>query len=182
MKSRSDDLAQLEPWKLMDKLRKAGVVRAILHDTPDMSAREIGRMVGATRNSVIGLCNRQGINLGGNRTVDAAIPPSQRKKIARERQRQQAAITYKSATKASPWRAREEAAALMAETPETAKPLLDLSRHDCRMPVYMGRGRSMRADDLFCGAPVEPGKSWCSACAGRVFVRPDPINSGQNAK
>jgi GcrA cell cycle regulator len=139
------------PWTMEDDLLLSKLWKE------DHTATEIGRLMGRTKNSVIGRARRIGVSSGdGNRKVKMI------QKIALERHAKkrtvESAITY-----IKPPRPRPKKTPRVEEF-EYAKPLLDRVPGECAYPVKIGE------DWYSCCAPVRRG-SYCDWHAKIMYVQ-----------
>lgn len=136
------------------------------------SARQIGEILGVTRNVVIGLVHRNGIKREG-RTLTEAMIEQRRAAGSRggvataEKRKEQPRKPEKPVVvpKAQPftpieatdfWRGDFSAQSL---SPDGPKPLMDLNWDDCRFPL----GKFNQSPTGFCGATTKFGSSYCAA-------------------
>lgn len=136
------------------------------------SARQIGEILGVTRNVVIGLVHRNGIKREGRTLTEAMIEQrraagSRGGVVTAEKRKEQPRKPEKPVIvpKAQPftpieatdfWRGSYTAESL---SPDGPKQLMDLGFDDCRFPL----GKFNQSPTGFCAAPKKYGSSFCAA-------------------
>ena len=136
------------------------------------SARQIGEMLGVTRNVVIGLVHRNAIKREGNPITEAMIEQrraagSRGGVATAEKRKEQPRKPEKPVVvpKKQPftpieatdfWRGSYTAESL---SPDGPKSLMDLTWSDCRFPL----GKFNQSPTGFCGATKKFGSSFCAA-------------------
>lgn len=143
------------------------------------SAGQIGKVIGRTRNSVIGRINRMGLTrkptgkhggtvTKGHKPKSNPLRKSRAKDITIKQQSRLQSLLREQA-RISKQREEAKVSSIVCEPVEGGVELLDLRPNQCRWAL---------GDDLapppfkFCGAQTVAGKSWCSAHLARAF-QPD---------
>lgn len=178
----------------IDELKALAAIR------PPMSAAEIAKKLGVSRNAVIGQCGRRQIALGGL----SGRPPSQvvasrmarikklaeqglaQFQIAKELGVSEKAVYYArlklGVTVVKGWRVAalsRNRTALPPPTPvedstiplEQRKTLLELTPTCCRWPIGDPQSGFWTGDLFFCGAAAERGRPYCAAHFWRSIAR-----------
>lgn len=136
------------------------------------SARQIGEMLGVTRNVIIGLVHRNGIKREGNPVTEAMIEQRRAagsrggvataEKLKEQPRKPEKPVVVPKAQPFTPieatdfWRGSFSAQSL---SPKGPKRLMDLEWYDCRFPL----GKFNEPPTGFCAAPRENGSSFCAA-------------------
>lgn len=135
------------------------------------TSSQIAKALGRTRNSVIGKCRRNSIQLKG--PVPFAFrdlgTPAERKppQIEPAKPKRQKAPQRRRAVLLDP--IQTTAAVLPPLQALAGVPFFDLPPNGCRFGLW-GNDRPDFRDKRFCGAPKLPGRPWCQDHALRVYA------------
>jgi hypothetical protein len=148
----------------------ADEVRRLVAD--GLSAGQVARRVGKTRNSIIGLCHRRrwqlGDRVGSNKTLAKARAKARAKQASAGRA---VAVQCRAKQLKAPLvkDGRRHAPSLPVLEPFTGRvSMMDLEHQQCR---YIGERPEILTLDtpIYCGAPTDGGW-WCPAHRARVFT------------
>lgn len=169
----------LSIWNEMSREEKNAAIRTCVR--ANMTAKEIGIELHATRNAVIGHANRNKI---------ALLSP----KEARDQQSDRGAEAVKREVKSSsqkiarPKRGGKRDAKFSIAAPEKnvtgyeyggPVSMADLNSMTCRAPLWAHgigklKGRVREADVQFCGKTVKEGSPYCEECHARFYTKEMP--------
>jgi hypothetical protein len=151
-----------------------GRLRAL---APNLTASQIGQIIGATRDAVIGRCYRKGISLiGASKQLEARReaagraqpkpqPPRPRAKVKREKD---LIAPNGSAESVYVNLAERREAAMVAPTADWQPKrlsIMDLRAKSCRWPLWTGTVPF--TEKFYCGNEALPGLSYCPRCNAR---------------
>jgi len=145
-----------------------------------LSSNKISQLIGKSRNTVIGICQRQHIHLGMQMVNRVQRIRPAKPKVERKRRAVEARVSVvslaKRAVRASLIPTRQVCAPDPAPQPTRSFPhkvrYFAISEKQCRFPLWGSQKEIPLSSRFFCGAPiVAEGIAYCSDCRAVMYRR-----------
>jgi len=145
-----------------------------------LSSNKISQLIGKSRNTVIGICQRQHIHLGMqmvNRVQSRRRPSKPKPEPKSERKPVEARVSVVSLAKRAVRVAQAaiEPLPVVVEFPKTERTFpnkvryLDATAYQCRFPLWGNDKNLPISKRFFCGAPTAVERPYCADCRSVMY-------------